>query len=354
MVNIMSQIITIVMVNISRDNVNTGDDAAKSVSSLMFSPADQDSCDYQIREEQKNTSNFDVCRMCNSSKMVLFDPETGETVCSTCGTVLRDKVESSSSEWRPHSQEDIESRGRTGMPTSLAFHDMGLSTLISYSNADANGVAISPDQISKVNRMRHWNQISSNNRSYHRNLKNAFAILISLKDKLSLNEAIIEKSAYNYRKALDKQIIKGRSIRAIVVASIYAACRELNVPRTLDEIAKTANADVIFAGKCYRLLIRNLKLRLPVVDSNVYLTKIVNRAQVSQKAYRRAVQMLSIIRDKPVSYGKDPNALAVAALYAACLKEGEKVSQAQIAVAGDTSIVTLRKRFQDVKKLFPE
>jgi transcription initiation factor TFIIB len=40
-------------------------------------------------------------------------------------------------------------------------------------------------------------------------------------------------------------------------------------------------------------------------------------------------------------------------LYAACLKEGKKVSQAQIALAGDTSIVTLRKRFQDVRKIFP-
>lgn len=350
----MCPIIIIVMVNISGDNADTSANEPKSVSSLMFSPADQDAREHQRRKDLRDSSNFDVCRMCNSSKTVLFDPETSETVCGTCGIVLRDKVESSSPELGPYSQEDIKSRGRTGMPSSLAFHDMGLSTLISYSNEDAKGVAISPDQISKVNRMRHWNQISSNKRSYHRNLKNAFAILISLKDKLSLNEAIIEKSAYNYRKALDKQIIKGRSIRAMVVASIYAACRELNVPRTIDEIAKTANADGIFAGKCYRLLVRNLKLHLPVVDSNVYLTKIVNRAHVSQKAYRRAVQMLSIIKDKPVSYGKDPNALAVAALYAACLKQGEKVSQAQVAVAGNTSIVTLRKRFQDVKNLFPE
>ena len=138
-----------------------------------------------------------------------------------------------------------------------------------------------------------------------------------------------------------------------MVASIYAACRELNVPRSLDEIAETANTDVIFAAKCYRLLVRNLKLRLPAVDSNVYLTKIANRANVSQKSYRRAIEMLSIIKDNPVSYGKDPNALAVATLYAACLKEGEKVSQLQIATAGDTSIVTLRKRFQDVRNLFP-
>ncbi|MGA8083764.1 MAG: hypothetical protein WB988_18075 [Candidatus Nitrosopolaris sp.] len=65
------------------------------------------------------------------------------------------------------------------------------------------------------------------------------------------------------------------------------------------------------------------------------------------------MEVQQIIKDNPVSYGKDPNALAVATLYAACLKEGEKVSQTQIAVAGNTSIVTLRKRFQDVRNLFP-
>ena len=136
----------------------------------------------------------------------------------------------------------------------------------------------------------------------------------------------------------------------MMVASIYAACREANMPRTLDEIAQTANIAVyaIFAAKCYRLLVRNLKLRLPAVDSNVYLTKIANRANVIQKSYRRAIEMLSIIKDNPV-----PNALAVATLYAACLREGEKVSQLRITTAGDTSIVTLRKRFQHVRNLFP-
>ena len=162
-----------------------------------------------------------------------------------------------------------------------ALRSSGPSTFISNSNMDANGVPISSDQISKVKRMRHLNRISSSNRSHDRNLKNACAILNSIKDKLSINDTLIEKSAYIYRKALDKRIIKGRSICALMVASIYAACREANVPRTLDEIAQTANTDAIFAAKCYRLLVRNLKLRLPAVDSNVYLTKIANRANVS-------------------------------------------------------------------------
>src|ERR671922_473424 len=296
--------------------------------------------------------NNEVCRLCDS-KAVVFDAETSETICSSCGMVIHDNAESLGPEWRIYSGEDIESKSRTGMPTSLAFHDMGLSTFISYSNVDANGATISPEQMSKVQRMRRWNKISSNNRSYHRNLKNAFAILGTIKDKLSLSDALMEKSAYNYRKALDKHIIKGRSIRALVVASVYAACRELNVPRTLDEIADTVNADSIFAGKCYRLLVRYMKLHLPVIDSNAYLAKIANKARVGEITYRRGLEMLRVIKENPISHGKDPNALAVAVLYAACLKEGEKVSQAQIAVAGDTSIVTLRKRFQDVKRLFP-
>ncbi|MGC2681577.1 MAG: hypothetical protein WA323_06885, partial [Candidatus Nitrosopolaris sp.] len=104
--------------------------------------------------------------------------------CSSCGIVLRDKVEGSP-DLRKYSQDDIESRSRTGMPTSLAFRDIGLSTFISYSNVDANGFRINSEQVNKVKRMRHLNRISNNSRSHDRNLKNAFAILSSLKGKLS-------------------------------------------------------------------------------------------------------------------------------------------------------------------------
>jgi transcription initiation factor TFIIB len=101
------------------------------------------------------------------------------------------------------------------------------------------------------------------------------------------------------------------------------------------------------------MLVRNLELHLPVIDSKKYLARISNNAKVSEKTYREALDMLSTIKNDLISHGKDPNALAVAVLYAACLKEGENVSQAQIAVAGDISIVTLRKRLQDVQKILP-
>ena len=163
----------------------------KSISSVMFSRVDEDANQKRMEPMELSWMNIDVCQTCNDSKAILFDPETNETVCSSCGIVLRDNVQTSPElKARKYSQEDTESRSRTGMPTSLAFHDMGLSTFISNSNIDANGVPISSDQISKVKRMRHLNRISSSNRSHDRNLKNAFTILNSIKDKLSINDTL--------------------------------------------------------------------------------------------------------------------------------------------------------------------
>src|ERR687895_266768 len=125
------------------------------------------------------------------------------------------------------------------------------------------------------------NTISNYNRSYHRNLRNAFSILNTIRDKLSLTDTLIEKSAYYYRKAVDKNIIKGRSITAFDVASVYAAYRELNIPRQFDEIANAVNTDPIFPGKCYRILIRHLKLTPPIADSSMYMSKIAKKAGIS-------------------------------------------------------------------------
>jgi transcription initiation factor TFIIB len=290
------------------------------------------------------------CKNCKG-QTVVFDHGTGEKICSGCGVVL--SVERENVDPLLDMNTNLTSMN-LGTPSSLAHHDKNLSTMISYSNVDADGVAIRVEQRSAIQRMRRWNKISNNNRSYHRNLKNAFAILIRIKDKLSLSDTIVEKSAYYYRKILDQNLIKGRSIKGFVVACVYASCREMNVPRTIEEIAEISDTDKIFAGKCYRLLVRKLKVRLPSIDSTSHLARIANNANISEKTLRHAIQMMSQIKDDPISFGKDPCAIAVAVLYGACLEKGEKTSQSRISLAGNVSVVTLRKRFLDIKKIFPK
>jgi transcription initiation factor TFIIB len=74
---------------------------------------------------------------------------------------------------------------------------------------------------------------------------------------------------------------------------------------------------------------------------------------ISEKTVRRAAEMMSVMKQDPISFGKDPGALASAVLYAACLEQGEKIAQGHVASAANVSIVTLRKRFIDVRKVFP-
>jgi len=300
------------------------------------------------KEEIVNQGN-NKCQNCKAESVV-FDHGTGEKICSECGVVM--SVEREYIDPLLDTNTNLGNMN-LGTPSSLAHHDRNLSTLISYSNVDADGVAIRVDQRSAIQRMRRWNKISNNNRSYHRNLKNAFAVLIRIKDKLSLSDTIIEKSAYYYRKILDHNLIKGRSIKGFVVACVYVSCREMNVPRTIEEIAEISDADKIFAGKCYRLLVRRLKVRLPSIDSTSHLARIANNAGISERTLRHAVQMMAQIKDDPISFGKDPCAIAVAVLYGACLDKGEKTSQSRISLSGNVSVVTLRKRFLDIKKIFP-
>jgi transcription initiation factor TFIIB len=289
-------------------------------------------------------SEFDIkkCNYCKSNK-IIFDDHTGEKICSNCGVVL-------GQEFLPAGP--LTEAALNTHQFSLASHDRNLSTIIPSSRVDANGMAIKGEQYTNIQKLRHWNKVSDTNRSYHRNLRKAFAILIRIKDRLSLSDPIVEKSAYYYRKILDMKLIKGRSISGFVTASVYTACREMGVARTLAEIAEVSNGDKVFAAKCYRLLAKQLKIRLPSMDPSYSLNRMANKAGISQRTLRHAMGMMTILKDDTVSFGKDPNALAVAVLYGACLEKGEKISQSQITKAGNISTVTLRKRFLDVKKIF--
>ncbi len=286
-----------------------------------------------------------VCNLCKSTS-ILFDEPTGETVCSQCGTVA--------SERQMTIEKEFKTNERSGMPFSLAYPDKGLSTVITYSNTDAYGTSLNQDQLSSINKIRYYDRLSDN-KNHIRNLSNAFSVIAGLKDKLNLTDSIIERSAYYYRKTLSSGLIKGRSIKEMVVASVYAACKEMDIPRRLDEISEAANANKIFAGRCFRIMTRELSINSPSVDAARYMSRVAENANIGQKTYRTALDMLDIVKKDPISYGKDPKALATAALYGACLVDAAyDINQARLAKAGGISVVTLRKRTLDISELFPE
>jgi len=289
------------------------------------------------------------CPSCGKTTMIT-DENTGELICSTCGFVISEKLEDTGAEWRSFSQ-DEGNKARTGAGTSLSMHDMGLSTVIGPVNKDATGKPISASMKSSIERLRTWDSRTQAHSSSDRNLRQALNEMDKIKDKLALTDALIEKSAYIYRKAMEKKLIRGRSIHGLVAASIYAACRTTGIPRTLDDIAKGINIRRKDVARCYRLIFRELELQIPVPDPLKCVSKIASIADLSERTKRKAVEILNKAKKIGMLAGKDPMGIAAASLYIACISNGEIKSQKEISLASGVTEVTIRNRCAGLRKI---
>lgn len=281
---------------------------------------------------------------------MLTDDSTGERFCQKCGNVIVEVIADSRSERRSFS-DDSGDKSRTGTPNSLAIHDRGLATTIGNGRRDASGNSLSTSMIQNMRRLRIWDGQSQTSNNASKNLKTAFMELDKLKDKLTLSDAIIERAAHIYRKAVGKSLVRGRSISGVIGAAAYAACRDAGTPRTLNDVSDALNIKKKSVSKSYRMLLNELDLKMPVVDSVSCVSKIASKIGVDEKTKRHALSILKKATDSEVTAGKGPMGLAAAALYLACVKYDVKISQREISIASGITEVTIRNRSRTLREL---
>jgi transcription initiation factor TFIIB len=292
---------------------------------------------------------LDKCPRCGKGPFA-EDVNSGELVCTNCGYVAKERVEETGPERRTFTEDGKDDNARTGSPASLASHDMGLATVIGRSNRDAAGSQLSGGMRSTVERMRTWDRRSQVTDSFDRNLRRAFDQLRTFAEKLSLSQEVIERAAYIYRKALDRDLLRGRSITQITAAALYAACRDMEVPRTLKDVAAVSNVAKKDVARSYRLLVKEIDLRMPVPDPVKSLSRIASKAGMSEKTKRRAFEILMKAQEKGVVAGKDPMGLAAAALYVANTLDGGTKTQKDVAQAAEVTEVTVRNRYKGLRQ----
>jgi transcription initiation factor TFIIB len=251
-------------------------------------------------------------------------------------------------EWRTFNSENNSSQ-RVGSPSSLAFHDMGLSTIIGKVNKDSIGHNLNASMNYRMQRLRTWDARTRVHAAGHRSLMQAFSELERLKDKLGLSDAIVQKTAYIYRKAQEKRLARGRSVSSILAAATYIACREMGAARTLRDLTEITNIKRKTLSRSYRLLVLKLDIKVPSMDLMKCIVKIANKAKLGEKTQRIAMFTMNDLINKEIHAGKDPMGLAATVLYISCLTSGEATTQKEIAEAAGVTEVTIRTRFKDLK-----
>ena len=287
--------------------------------------------DYDVKCE------LDACK----TYPAITDSERGEIVCGGCGLVLVDNMSNTSHENIGYSSESFMKLARTGPGISLTMHDRGLSTIIG-TNRDSAGKMLSGKTKYEFNRLRTYDQ-----RSKSRNVvtfSKAFTLMNGIKTKLGLSNQIVENAAYIYRKAVGAKLTRGRTTVSLVSASVYAACRENNIPRTLDDIAKAGNVERRILSRDIRTIIKKLGLNLDQYDTTSFISKISNNLNLKEKTKRDAFDILKRCEQEQITAGKHPVGQAAASLYISCIMNGKKISQKKFAVESGVSDVTIRNR----------
>ncbi|KXB02509.1 transcription initiation factor IIB [candidate division MSBL1 archaeon SCGC-AAA261F17] len=297
--------------------------------------------------DSKAEEKWAKCPSCGGTAIVR-DYQRGSLVCENCGMILKDDVMDRGPEWRAFDQEQREKRSRGGAPMTYTIHDKGLSTKIDWRNRDSKGKDLSPKRRSQMYRLRKWQRRARISDAMERNLAFALSEMDRMASQLGLPRNVRETASIIYRDAVQKQLIRGRSIEGVVSAAIYAACRECQVPRTLEEVAETSRVDKKEIGRSYRFIARELDIHLPPTSPASYVSRFGSELELSGEAQSKAIEIIKKAKEKGLTSGRGPTGIAAAAIYITSVMTGERRTQSDVAKVAKVTEVTVRNRYKEL------
>jgi transcription initiation factor TFIIB len=293
------------------------------------------------------------CPECRSS--LVDDMQKGEIICSGCGVVVDDQIADSGPETISSNLEDKMKLARATGQTTYSQHDLGITTEISISSKDFSGKTINHEVANQMNHLRKWQQRVRVSTPKERRLANVLAKMGETCETLNLSKNVLETTSMIYRN-LDGHIdVKGKSVACITAATVYMACKQCNVVRSLEEIcqgivpAKDVKSKTKLAARYYRTMVMEMgTIKAPVLTMDRYISKIANMTQTEVRVERLALEIAEKTKDNSISDGKSPNGIAAAYLYVASVLLGQNVLQRDVSSIAGVTEVTIRNRCKEI------
>ncbi|PSP98039.1 transcription initiation factor IIB 2, partial [Halobacteriales archaeon QS_4_70_19] len=193
-----------------------------------------------------------------------------------------------------------------------------------------------------------WNERFRTRDSKERNLKQALGEIDRMASALGLPDNVRETASVIYRRALDENLLPGRSIEGVSTSALYAAARQANVPRSLDEVARVCRVEKEEFKRAYRYIVKELNLAIEPADPTEYLPRFASELDASDETERKAAELIEVASEENLLSGKSPVGIAAASLYAGSLLTSEGLTQSEVGEVADISEVTIRNRYKDL------
>jgi transcription initiation factor TFIIB len=293
------------------------------------------------------------CPECKSS--LIDDIQSGELICSTCGIVVAEQMADYGPETRSTNLEDKMRLARATGQTTYSQHDLGITTEISISTKDFSGKTISSQVANQMYNLRKWQQRVRVSSPRERRLSNVLSKIGETCENVSLPKNVLETASMIYRNLDGKVEVKGKSVTSISAATVYMACKQCNVVRSLEEICKgvcqpkDVKAKTKLAARYYRTLVMELGTdTAPVLTMDKYISKIANLTKTDVRVERLALEIAQKTKNNNLADGKAPNGIAAAYLYVASILLGQSVLQRDVSSVAGVTEVTIRNRCKEI------
>ncbi|MGC9069636.1 MAG: transcription initiation factor IIB, partial [Thermoprotei archaeon] len=239
------------------------------------------------------------CPVCGSVN-ILNDKETGEIVCRDCGTVITTKILVQDTMYVN------ETINKTTFPLSI----------FSYIKNDTKK--------SNMKNLQRTQRIIIKRTPSRRSLAIASSELDLLSSKLGIPRVVRDDALILFKEAFKKGLVKGRSTKGFAAATLYIACRRARLPILFDDIIEISTEEKNYITYCFRLLLKQLNIRLQPPDPSIFIEKLSHELHISRQTQEKAMEIIKFIKEKGISNGKDPATIAGAAVYIAGLLNTEK------------------------------
>jgi transcription initiation factor TFIIB len=297
------------------------------------------------------------CPECQST--LIDDIHNGEKICSGCGLVAMEQMSDYGPESRVTNLEDKMKLARATGQTTYSQHDLGIRTEIALGTKDFSGKTINSEVANQMYNLRKWQTRIRVSSPRERRLANILSKIGETCQSLSLSRNVIESASMIYRNFEGQFEAKGKSVSCMSAATIYMACKQCDVVRSLDEICKATGSskdekmNVKLTAKYYRMLVMELgSNNAPVVTLDKYISKIANLAKLEVRVERLAAEIAEKTQDHSLADGKAPNGLAAAYLYIASTLLGQSILQRDVSSIAGITEVTIRNRCKEILTVY--
>ena len=296
--------------------------------------------------ERSSAGNEQQCPDCGGE--VITDEAQAERHCVECGRLIETDGFDRGPEWRAYTAREKAEKSRVGSPRTQLLHDRGLSTKIGWRDEDARGNSLSERKRRQIRRLRTWNERYRAVDSKDRNLKQALGEIDRMASALGLPTNVRETASVIYRRALDEDLLPGRSIEGVATAALYAAARLDGLARSIDEMVAVSRVEALELQRTYTYITRELGLAVPPTHPGEYIGRFASELECTDETERQARQLVEQAVEAGVHSGKHPVGIAASALYGAGQLTGEKMTQDEVSTVANVSKVTIRNRYREV------